>query len=291
MPRSRISADAAANPQAGPRITLTLFGAPRVVCDGVEVAMPVRKTLALLAYVAIEGRTPRSRLADLLWPELDEATGRRNLRRALHRLRAAGLGEAFAGEDEQVELAGVATDVAAFERALAEGRDAEAEAIGRRPLLDGLEIDAAPPFAEWLQRRRERAAQDWRAALARRAAERESAGDLAEAIALHERLLGAEPLREETWRELMRLHDARGDRAAALDLFARCRALLRDELQLEPLPQTQRLAERIAARGELPAEHGRRRAGSQFPSMPRRSRSSPAIASWRRWRHGPSRCC
>jgi len=46
----------------------------------------------------------------------------------------------------------------------------------------------------------------------------------------------------------MRLHDALDQRSAALELFDRCAATLRDELQLEPLPETRFLADRIRAR-------------------------------------------
>src|SRR5688572_9815427 len=58
----------------------------------------------------------------------------------------------------------------------------------------------------------------------------------------------------------MRLHDALGERVAALALYARCEAVLRDELQLEPLPETKLLAERIGAHRSPsalapPAEH------------------------------------
>ena len=53
---------------------------------------------------------------------------------------------------------------------------------------------------------------------------------------------------------LMRLHDALGERAAALELFARCERTLRDELGLEPLPETLLLAERIGPR-ESSARH------------------------------------
>ncbi|MEO5883566.1 MAG: AAA family ATPase, partial [Caldimonas sp.] len=80
------------------------------------------------------------------------------------------------------------------------------------------------------------------------ASELEAAGDLAGAISLHRQLLADDPLREATYRELMRLHDARDERSAALELSDRCERILRDELQLEPLPETRLLAERIRAR-------------------------------------------
>ena len=48
-----------------------------------------------------------------------------------------------------------------------------------------------------------------------------------------------EPFRETAYQLLMRMHAAAGDRAEALRVFARCRELLRDELGVNPSPQTE----------------------------------------------------
>ena len=46
-----------------------------------------RKHAALLAWLWLEGATPRSRLAGLLWPEVSEERARGNLRQRLLKLR------------------------------------------------------------------------------------------------------------------------------------------------------------------------------------------------------------
>jgi DNA-binding SARP family transcriptional activator len=48
-----------------------------------------------------------------------------------------------------------------------------------------------------------------------------------------------EPFREETYRRLMRVHVALGNRAEALRVYESCRALLAKELGAEPSPETQ----------------------------------------------------
>lgn len=45
------------------------------------------KDALMLAYLALEGPTPRQALAALLWPEVDAARARANLRQRLFRLR------------------------------------------------------------------------------------------------------------------------------------------------------------------------------------------------------------
>jgi len=229
-------------------IWIQLFGVPRVFRGGRALVLTVRKTLALFVYLAIEGATSRARLAELFWGGLDDATARRNLRRALHRLRGAGLGDVLVADDEKVALAGVASDLEAFERLRSAGDVAQALALRSGVLGDGLELDDAESFDAWLQGLRDRFLSEWTALATTHAQALEAAGDLAGAVSLQRQLLADDPLREASYRELMRLHDARGERTAALEWFERCERTLRDELQLEPLPETHLLAERIRAR-------------------------------------------
>jgi DNA-binding SARP family transcriptional activator len=52
-------------------------------------------------------------------------------------------------------------------------------------------------------------------------------------------MVALEPFRETAYQLLMKMHAAAGDRAEALRVFAKCRALLRDELGVSPSPQTE----------------------------------------------------
>lgn len=226
------------------------IGTPCVYVDGAEVRLPVKKTLALLVRLSLGGAASRRELADLLWRDLDEATGRRNLRRALHRLRAAGLADAFDADEDEVRPRRAASDVESFSRAVAEGRLEDACRIEDGALCAGFVLDdEGPEFDAWLTSQREHHATERRGAFERRAIELEARSDFRGALALQRRLLGDDPTREATYRELMRLHDALGEREVALGLYERCERMLRDELCLEPLPQTRLLAERI--RGNL----------------------------------------
>ena len=65
------------------------------------------------------------------------------------------------------------------------------------------------------------------------------------AVAAAEELLGLEPFREEGHRLLMSAQAAAGNRAAALMTYMRCRALLGEELGVEPGAETERTYLRI----------------------------------------------
>ncbi len=233
-------------------IRIELFGAPRVLRARSPLKLPARKSLAILACLALEGRVTRAKLATRLWEELDGEAARRNLRRELHRLRESGLDGAVQSDADQLHLApGIEVDAAEFEADLAAGRALQALARYTGPLLDGFEVADAPGFDDWVTQQRERLAQRWRSVAVALAAQFEQTGDARGALALHQRLLADDALHEQHHRDVMRLHYLLGEREAALAQYERCRAVLRDELGLAPLPETVSLAERIRATQSL----------------------------------------
>ncbi len=75
------------------RVELRLMGFPQIRLNDRSVTFGLRKGLALLAYLAIEGRPlQRDEIAGLLWPEMDDEAARAGLRRTLHKLQLAADG-------------------------------------------------------------------------------------------------------------------------------------------------------------------------------------------------------
>jgi DNA-binding SARP family transcriptional activator len=114
------------------RLNLKLLGGFEVEGDlGRPLAVPTRKAQALLAYLALTpGQTrPRDDLAALLWPDTAPGLARQGLRQSLFLLRRAldsGELSRIVVTSDAVTLPAetVQTDVAAFERAIAEGTPA-----------------------------------------------------------------------------------------------------------------------------------------------------------------------
>lgn len=211
---------------------LTLLGPPTLIVDGRHIPLDRRKPLALLAYVAVEGATPRARIAALLWPELSAADARRNLRRELARLREMGAGAVLSADDERIDLHdAVDCDIRQLERGTA-------EAAPCPPLADGLGLGDAGGFDDWLQSARDKVARRWRALILLHAQAAEASDAHSEALRLYELLHAADPLREVTVVDLIRVHAARGQRSAALQVFDRFATRLQAELGLAPLPTT-----------------------------------------------------
>lgn len=72
-------------------------------------------------------------------------------------------------------------------------------------------------------------------------------GALGQSLAYGQRILEREPWREEVHRTLIQLYLAQGYRAQALRQYELCRRVLRKELGVEPMAETQALAAQAAA--------------------------------------------
>ena len=88
---ARAAPSARLNMHSASPIRLQLLGAPRLLRDEQVLHVGSRKALAMLAVIALEAGVSRVRLAGWLWPEVDAAGARRNLRRELFRLRKLGV--------------------------------------------------------------------------------------------------------------------------------------------------------------------------------------------------------
>ncbi|HEX6021854.1 MAG TPA: AAA family ATPase, partial [Solirubrobacter sp.] len=200
---------------------------------------------SLLAYLLChrEAPQPRQRVAFILWPDSSEGQARTNLRKVLY-----GLRRALPDADRFIDVgartlrwrvdAPLWLDVDDFERALADGRLADAVEAYGGPLLEG-------NYDEWLVEERERLAQLYLGALERLAREHERDGRVQEAIGCAERLVAGDPLREESHRLLIGLCHAAGDRARALRAYHVCASTLERELGVEPSAATRAVYEAV----------------------------------------------
>jgi predicted ATPase/DNA-binding SARP family transcriptional activator len=248
-----------------PDVAVYLFGAPRIVLDGRVVTVERRKTLALLAFLAVAGRAHgREELITLLWPDLDAGRGRAQLRNTLADLqRAIGKGWLDA-EGDQVGLAGGAglwVDVARFHEMLAQvaahshpphracdvclGAQMEAANLYTADFLAGFTLDDAAEFDAWQSFQTESLRLELAGVLEKLAAGLAGRGQWEAAIGQARRWLALDPLHEPAQRLLMQLHAGAGDRAAAIRQYQECVKVLQAELGIAPELETTALFEVI----------------------------------------------
>src|SRR5690606_6273761 len=141
------------------RMELKTLGSLALWSGGTLVLARRRKTLALLAFLAVHEDTPQSRdsLAGLLWPDRELARARHSLRQALAELRQA-LPDTISVTPSDITLrAGlVHLDARHFEVARAEARWDDALSHWNGEFLAGADELAAGAFADWLAAERDR---------------------------------------------------------------------------------------------------------------------------------------
>lgn len=203
---------------------------------------------SLFAYLVLHRHAPQNRrqLAFQFWPDSTEAQARANLRFFLHRLRSTlPNAEHFMEVNDSSVMwradAAFTLDVAEFEDALA-GTGTRMGDAAARVLEGAVELyqgELLPScYDDWIFPERERLRQLYVGALERLSLWWENQSDHRAAIAYAQQLLRHDPLHEETYRRLMRLHALNGDRVSALRVFHTCAAVLERELAVQPSPAT-----------------------------------------------------
>src|SRR5216684_1420029 len=257
-------------------LRLAVLGPPEVFHDGSRLTFALRKAQTLLLYLAVEGGMhSRSKLAAFLWPDSEPHDARTALRNAIALLRTL-LADPDASPAphshlrSERDLLGLnpqapleldlevvqqaysaaqrhSTLPAEPQRAALVAKFQQALALVRGPFLDGFWLGEESPFDEWVQASQ----QQWQVRVQllceRLSAFQEAGGELEQARATLTRWLTLDPLAEEAYRRLMRIHLGLGDSTAALQVYAACRARLAQELQIKPSAETVALAERIRA--------------------------------------------
>jgi len=257
-------------------LCFTLLGPPEVRHDDQVLLFSTRKELALLIYLAVEGRVHlRKNLSEQFWPEGDAMHGRAALRITLLHLRhllgegadpvphlliqrdTLGLDLTSAVElDLHILLEACTSARASTRTALTMPEVARrrllallqrAISLPRGEFLEGFSLRDAPAFDDWVRFQREYWHLRTSEVFDRLSQLQFEAGELEAAIETVSRWLVVAPLQEDAYRRLMRLHFAAGDRAAALHAYDTCRARLATGMQTEPTPETVALASRMRA--------------------------------------------
>jgi DNA-binding SARP family transcriptional activator/TolB-like protein/Tfp pilus assembly protein PilF len=242
------------------RLRLALLGGFRLARNGAEIEIPTRKGQALLAYLATApGRAAtRATLAALLWGDRFDEQARRSLRQCLFELRRA-LGDddarLLAADGDVVTLSDdVECDVGQFEAAAGGADGAALERaldLHAGDLLAGFDL-REEAFNDWLRQSRDRLRALHGDALSRATLRARERGDAEAAIRLAQRLVMADPLREQGHRLLMRLYAENGRRSEALRQYQACAAILRETLDVDPEAETTALCQAIRDGGGPP---------------------------------------
>lgn len=232
------------------RIQVETLGSVTVTVDGKPAASLLTKPLrsAAFLYIIIEPNPTREGLIGLFWPDRGPEKARRACNQTVYQLRL-DLGEEWlVTHGNRLEVrAEVETDVAAFGRALKEGRVEDALALYRGPFLNDLGGLGGIEFEHWTEGIRARLERDHRKARRAAISAAVERGDANAALAHTRRWLEIDPLDDEANHKRIELLAATGAREDALRCWTLYSERVRRELGLEPLEDTVRLVEAIRA--------------------------------------------
>ena len=225
-----------------------------------------QKTKALLAYfLSHRGRAlTRDRLAALLWPEKSEEAARRNLRQAVYSLKRclpAQDDPPIVSSDGQLQWNADYPcwfDVEEFDRELDRARLGEtpdphslATAVDfyRGDFLTGFLIRDSESFDLWMTAEQERLRDRVLEALRTLVESYLARGEYRFGVQYARRLVAVDALAEEAYRYLMQLYALSGRRSQALAQYDELCQVLRTNMGLEPMPETEALYQAILRDG------------------------------------------
>ncbi|MCC7079027.1 MAG: GAF domain-containing protein [Burkholderiales bacterium] len=252
------------------RLEIRCLGALELSVDGAKVtaaAICRKRVLTLLGILLTYHDQPQCKdaLIEMLWPGADPDVRTRQLHVLVHELRKLIEPGSHAGGwlyvRSQADRYAFNTqsacwlDTAQFRALLDLGRKAEAArdeqaAIGAYEAATELyrgDYLQDEPFAEWCWQTREQLREACLGALNRLATLWGGQRRWDKSIACSRRALLVDPLREEMHRSLMYALWASGRRDEAVRQYEACAHLLRERLDLAPLPETDQLFARIRA--------------------------------------------
>ncbi len=254
-------------PSPAAPLRFTVLGSFRVDRDGQSIPLGPRLQRTLLAILVVEAGhvVPVDRLIDLLWHEAPPAAAVASLqayvsqlRRLLEPDRPARAPARVLGTQDPGYVLRIEDDQVDATRFQALARQARLDLAAGEPQAADAAIEAAlalwhgEPLVEftgepWAVPAVSRLAQSYDLALEDRIDAWLALGRNEQAAAELEAMVTARPLRERRWGQLMVACYRSGRQADALRAYQRCRAVLGEELGLEPGPELKRLEATVLA--------------------------------------------
>lgn len=217
----------------GPQVSIRLLGAFAMNVDSAPVELPAG-VQRLVALLALRGRTGRSRLAGLLWPDTEERRALASLRTGIWRVNQAAPGLVVSAHGT-------------IELGLTPAVDVQQLIDHSRALLRGTPDDDAPADPgdgellpdwddAWLDAERERLHQLRLHVLEATARLLADHGRFGLALEFALAALRADELRESAHRAVIEIHLAEGNIVEARRAYDACSRTMRDELGIDPSP-------------------------------------------------------
>lgn len=240
-------------------IIVKLLGTPGVSIDDHSVLFPFKKVEALFYYLVVKGEATREELVNLLWPDIDEETGRKNLRNAIYKLKKTFRGDVLISPNKSITVLNkdlnIKTDILPIEN---EGK-VYLEYPGE--FLQGFSIKEAEYFEEWITNTREYIREVYKRNLYAKVETGEDKDNIEEFI---RQIMVIDPLDERAYRILMEYYMECGSYNRAIDTFNKLTDVLERELGIAPDTESSVLYERALELKNIKKSSGGKKAKAFF---------------------------
>ncbi len=283
---------------------IKLFGTGFVKFNGqLLTGFPNQQPGLLLCYLLLNRDYPQNRelLATTLWPEVPSATARKCLRNALWRLRQnfesvdACLDEALLATEDSLSLINfdqINLDIQCFEAAIVPNKDLAGWQLSVEQVTQlELAIDLRcgdlleGVYEDWVLYDRERLNLLFLNTLNKLMVYYGMNGFYERGLACGEKILVLDRTYEKIYRQMMWLFCLLGDNDLALKKYRQCCQVMRDELGIDPMPETRRLYEKILHDQFNPHEmHFLNEALPDTPHVKNQSSMPPSESTYRKLR-------
>ncbi|MEQ8675746.1 MAG: BTAD domain-containing putative transcriptional regulator [Aggregatilineales bacterium] len=241
-------------------LRILLLGHPRITFDDEDVELKRRKALALLAYLAVTGKShSRDSLTAIFFPDQDEKQARSGLRLLLTDLNKTPVSD-FLVVDRNIislrEADDLWIDVAQFLGLLQNNPTTammhDAVALYDDHFMQGFTISGSAEYDNWQLISTQHLQKKFIGVLEQLVNHQLLTNDVHGAIETLERWLTIDPYYEVAQRQLMRAYSYIGQRAMALHQYGHLQNLLKQELDESPHPLTLELYEAIQGNQTIP---------------------------------------
>ena len=246
-------------------LRISLLGPPHIECGGTLVRFASRKSLALLAYMAITRRIHRrDTLATMFWPDSDQSAARQSLRGSIYEINKKCGSIIETPDRETIDLTDESTIwidgarfVDRFEECGTHGHASDAictncldplrEALSlyRGKFLEGFTLKDSLDFDNWQLTQTEYFRNEMASGFDRLVRYYRESGDMQNGIECSLRWQELESFNEESYRFLMELYARSGQREAALHQYHACVRMLREDMAVSPDEATVKLYHEI----------------------------------------------
>ncbi len=270
------------------KIQITLFSDPRLSVGSQEISLRRRKSLAVMAYLAMTRQAiSRDKLAELLWTDTPLNKSRASLRTALYELTSEFDVDWLIIEQDYISINHemVELDVDLFKYYVTQARQhrheddilcehclialQNAEQLYKNRFLGDFYVPSSPEFGHWQSVQTDILQREYESFLARLAHHYHKSATVGidKAITYTIRWLQSDVLHEPAHRLLMQIYAENGQRSKALQQYQQCVEILDQELATPPEEATTRLFEAIRD-GEPVTTPAHENTGTFYSALP-----------------------